>query len=72
MKTLGSITLIFLIASIDLTACILCFILLTTQRKINDEIFKFGYGTSTFDLVICSCLRFCILIGNEQMRQKNE
>ena len=63
MKTLGSITLIFLIASIDLTACILCFILLTTQRKINDEIFKFGYGTSTFDLVICSCLRFCILIG---------
>ena len=63
MKILGSISLVFSIAIIDLIACILCFILLTTQRKINDEIFSFSYGTSTFDLIICSCLRFCIMIG---------
>ena len=63
MKTLVSVSIVFLIACVDFVACLLCFLLLSTKEKINHEVFSFTYGSSTFDLVVCACLRFCMLIG---------
>ncbi|XP_066913473.1 ABC-type oligopeptide transporter ABCB9-like [Clytia hemisphaerica] len=63
MKKVPSILSVTLIAVIDLLACILIFVLLEDQKDIDDEIFSFSYGGSTFDLVIWSCFRLCIFLG---------
>jgi len=63
MNRISTVLLVLLIGLVDLLTFALCFALLTTHEQINQEIFSFTFGSSTFDLVIWSCLRFCITCG---------
>lgn len=61
-KKSGSI-IVLLLAATDLVLSLLFFILLANHDQTSKEIFSFTFGSSTFDLIVWSCLRFCIILG---------
>ena len=54
---------VILLAVVDLVTFLLLFILPVDKEDARKEMTSFEFSSSTFDLLLWSCLRFCMLIG---------
>ncbi|XP_057290735.1 ABC-type oligopeptide transporter ABCB9-like [Hydractinia symbiolongicarpus] len=64
MNTLVGVAVVLLVALVDILLFTLVYLFYDqNSRKTNSEIFAYSFGTSLFDVVILSGVRFCVLVG---------
>lgn len=63
MNKISTLATVILTSFIDISTFLLVFILPIDHGVLKQEVFSFTFGTSLFDLLLWSYLRFCILMG---------
>ena len=63
MEKLTAIIVTIFLSNGELAAFILIYVLMNTRKELMKGIFEFQFGESSFDLLIISLIRYCIIVG---------